>query len=386
MEGIECRPQNHSSNRFRVFRTGFEFKVTNRRKGPEDVSNRPESQKSEVDNLLTNLAVDVVRLTECQVSSGWRLSFPAAPLPALHYTLMGKGHMIVGEGPAIPLVPHMLVIVPAGRSFRFEVPHGASSASAPASLPGAPLKVVEGRPSEPPEPMQRFIAGEGEPEVTLVCGYFRAAYGMSIDPFAALAAPVVEQFEAGDGLVRKLKTVLDELAAQRIGMQAMTTALLKQVFVMLVRRFVAGGGSGEAGSSPPPLAVLGDPQVARAFAAMVARPGAAHSAESLAQVAGLSRSAFMAHFTRAVGYPPMVALRQIRMRHAATLLGARVLSVEQVAHAVGYASRSSFVRAFREAHGTDPSDYRAGLASSGSEPGCAGRGDAKAAAATVPRD
>ena len=352
------------------------------------MSNRPESQKSEVDNLLTNLAVDVVRLTECHVSPGWCLSFPAVPLPALHYALMGKGHMIVGEGPAIPLVPHMLVIVPAGRPFRLEVPAGAG---ATASSPGAPLKVVEGRRSEPPEPMQRFIAGEGEPEVTLVCGYFRAAYGMSIDPFAAMAAPVVEQFEAGDGLVRKLKTVLDELAAQRIGMQAMTTALLKQVFVMLVRRFVAGGGSGEAGSSPPPLAVLGDPQVARAFAAMVARPGAAHSAESLAQVAGLSRSAFMAHFTRAVGYPPMVALRQIRMRHAATLLGARVLSVEQVAHAVGYASRSSFVRAFRDAHGTDPSDYRAGLASSGSEPaggepGSAGRGDAKAAAATVPRD
>ncbi|TXH31921.1 MAG: AraC family transcriptional regulator [Rhodospirillaceae bacterium] len=341
------------------------------------MSNRPESQKSEVDNLLTNLEVDVVRLTECQVSSGWRLIFPAAPLPALHYTLMGKGHMIVGNGPAIPLVPHMLVIVPAGRPFRFEVPPGGASEGAPPSWPGAaPLKVVEARLSEPPEGIQRFIAGEGEPEVTLVCGYFRASYGLSIDLFAAMAAPVVEHFEAGDGLMRNLEAVLDELAAGRVGMQAMTTALLKQVFVTLVRRFLT-----ETGSSAPPLAVMGDQQVARAFAEMVTRPGAAHSALSLAQVAGLSRSAFMARFTRAVGHPPMAALRQIRMRHAATLLAARASSIEQVAHAVGYASRSSFMRAFRAAHGIDPSDYRAGLASSD-----AGPREAQAAAATLPSE
>jgi AraC family transcriptional activator of mtrCDE len=327
------------------------------------VSNRPESQKPEVDNLLTNLEIDVVRLTECQISPGWRLSFPAAPLPALHYTLMGKGHMIVGDGPAIPLVPHMLVIVPAGLPFRFEVPAETSSVGTSSSPPGAPLKVMEGRLSEPPERMQRFIAGASEPEVTLVCGYFRAAYGMSIDLFAVMAAPVVEHFAAGDGLVRKLEAVLDELAARQVGMQAMTTALLKQVFVTLVRRFLTG-----AGSSAPPLAVLGDPQIGRAFAEMVMRPGAAHSAQSLAQVAGLSRSVFMARFTRAIGHPPMVALRQIRMRHAGTLLAARALSVEQVAHAVGYASRSSFVRAFREAHGTDPSDYRAGSAASDAGP------------------
>jgi AraC family transcriptional activator of mtrCDE len=37
---------------------------------------------------MTTLEVDVVRLTECLVSPGWRLSFPASDLPAIHYTRM----------------------------------------------------------------------------------------------------------------------------------------------------------------------------------------------------------------------------------------------------------------------------------------------------------
>jgi AraC family transcriptional regulator, activator of mtrCDE len=55
----------------------------------------------------------------------------------------------------------------------------------------------------------------------------------------------------------------------------------------------------------------------------------------------------------------MVALRQLRMRQASNLLTANVLSIEQIAHAVGYASRSSFSRVFRRAFGSDPAEYRA---------------------------
>jgi AraC-like DNA-binding protein len=46
------------------------------------------------------------------------------------------------------------------------------------------------------------------------------------------------------------------------------------------------------------------------------------------------------------------------MRHAAGLLAANALSIEQVALHAGYQSRSSFTRTFRKHYGTDPSDYR----------------------------
>jgi AraC family transcriptional activator of mtrCDE len=47
------------------------------------------------------------------------------------------------------------------------------------------------------------------------------------------------------------------------------------------------------------------------------------------------------------------------MRHAADLLAANALSIDQVALNAGYQSRSSFTRTFRRYYGSDPSEYRA---------------------------
>jgi AraC family transcriptional activator of mtrCDE len=106
------------------------------------------------------------------------------------------------------------------------------------------------------------------------------------------------------------------------------------------------------------FALLGDPQIARVFADMVARPAAPHSVASLADAAFLSRSAFMARFSAALGHSPMQVLRDIRMRQAAAQLRTGDLSLDQVARNVGYASRGTFVRAFREVFGTGPAGYR----------------------------
>jgi AraC-like DNA-binding protein len=45
------------------------------------------------------------------------------------------------------------------------------------------------------------------------------------------------------------------------------------------------------------------------------------------------------------------------MRQAALLLTTSDYQVDQVAHAVGYSSRSSFCRAFRTVYGSHPSDF-----------------------------
>jgi AraC family transcriptional activator of mtrCDE len=100
-----------------------------------------------------------------------------------------------------------------------------------------------------------------------------------------------------------------------------------------------------------------NPKIGRAFADMVSRPGAPHTVLSLSQTAGLSRSAFMARFAGVFGDSPLSALRHLRMRHAARLLADGSLPVKQVAHTVGYNSRSSFIRAFRQVYGRDPLNH-----------------------------
>ena len=106
------------------------------------------------------------------------------------------------------------------------------------------------------------------------------------------------------------------------------------------------------------FAILADRQITRAFADMVARPGAAHTVQCLAHSAGLSRSAFMARFSEIFGRSPMAILRDLRMRHAALELTTTSTPVDVVAYNAGYQSRSSFVRAFRQAYNVDPSEYR----------------------------
>jgi AraC family transcriptional activator of mtrCDE len=311
------------------------------------VSDRPNLvlPRSDLDVLMATLDVDVIGLVECLVSPGWRLSFESADAPAIHYNLSGTGRMAVEGSAAFPLVPHTLVITPPKKPFHVEVDDRTTATTA---------NVVEAR-WDPrlSERVQRFVAGDADPTVMLICGYFRATYGSSIDLFAGLSTPIVERFEPADELASKLQAALAEISGRQVGMQAMTTAILKQVLVSLIRRSL-----NSTSAWLERFSILSDRQIARAFADMVARPAVDHSVMSLAQKAGLSRSAFMARFVGALGCSPMVALRQMRMKRAADMFSVKAFSVDQIARAVGYKSRSSFLRAFRQIHGYAPAESK----------------------------
>jgi AraC family transcriptional activator of mtrCDE len=81
--------------------------------------------------------------------------------------------------------------------------------------------------------------------------------------------------------------------------------------------------------------------------------------QSLAQSAGMSRSAFMSRFTAVLGRAPMSMLRDLRLRQAALELTTTTTPIEVIAHGAGYRSRSSFARRFAKVYGKDPTEYRA---------------------------
>ncbi|MBZ9894561.1 MULTISPECIES: AraC family transcriptional regulator [unclassified Mesorhizobium] len=301
---------------------------------------------SDLDNLLMTMEVEFVKLSECVVGPGWRLTMATTNAPGIHYDLIGTGRMIIGHHTPIDLRPHTLIIVPAGQSFCIE---GADDKRHPATL----TITEENARTSVSGALSRFAAGRGEPKVMLICGYFRATYGASIDLFGTLTCPIVEQFGATDQLDHRLSSAMDELVAQEVGTGAMTAALMKQVLVTLLRRSLTTKNLWVERFS-----MLGDPRIARAFAEMVTHPEFPHSVESLARTACLGRSVFMVRFTRLFGKPPMATLRDLRMRKAVVLLKNSGLSIDQIVHGVGYTSRSSFSRTFRKMHGCDPSRYR----------------------------
>ncbi|MEU2779767.1 AraC family transcriptional regulator [Streptomyces sp. NPDC007162] len=103
-----------------------------------------------------------------------------------------------------------------------------------------------------------------------------------------------------------------------------------------------------------------DARVRRAEELIAADPGAPHTVGTLAARVALSPSRFAHLFTRQTGMPPMRALREARLRHAARLLESTDLTVERIAAASGFPSPFHFNRVFRESYGVPPGAYRSG--------------------------
>jgi AraC-like DNA-binding protein len=98
--------------------------------------------------------------------------------------------------------------------------------------------------------------------------------------------------------------------------------------------------------------------VGRALAALHDRLAHGWTVADMAEVAGLSRSAFVERFTAAMGTPPMQYLAKSRMLLAKELLAEGQKSIGQVAAAVGYDAEASFNRAFKREFGLPPARWR----------------------------
>jgi AraC family transcriptional activator of mtrCDE len=297
---------------------------------------------TDLNNLMQALDIDVIALTEILVPRGHRVEFGTIDVPGIHYNLSGVGRISINGGSAMPLSPHLLIIVPPNTPFMIEVDGGSG-----------PPKLISKDCWTRQDGILRVAVPNEQPEIVQICGFFNAFFGQSVRLFGELREPVIEQFEPADKIDLKLREAMDELLQQEVGVGAMTAALLKQIVVSLVRRSLRSSQQWTERFS-----ILADRQVTRAFADMVARPGAAHSVQSLAHSAGLSRSGFMVRFSDIFGQSPMAILRDLRMRQAAIDLATTTMSIDVVALNAGYESRSSFVRAFRKAYNRDPSDYR----------------------------
>ncbi|MBB5462287.1 AraC family transcriptional regulator [Paraburkholderia sp. Cpub6] len=323
--------------------------VNERNRRTRILATRAASSVSQFDlnSLITLLEVQVIGLSEWLVSPGFKVVIDGHIEPGLYYILSGTGKLHVKKRSSVEMNPHTLIIVPPGFPLELEVPASNGSPSLATSV------FARREDAELVNSIYQFNAGESEPKTTMICGLFQARYGPSVDLFSTLSTPIVEQFDASDHLERQFKTMLQELVAKEIAAGAMTGALLKQVIVALLRRSLKSKNLWEERFS-----LLSDPKIARAFAEMVAEPGANHTIASLANAANQSRSIFMSRFTSVIGRTPMQLLRDLRMRQAASQLDMGIYTVDQVARNCGYTSRASFARAFKEVHGTGPRDYR----------------------------
>ena len=186
------------------------------------------------------------------------------------------------------------------------------------------------------------------------------------DPFAvpivSTLPPVFRLSGAGPGrasLVALLDHLAREIETTPLGIDMVLARMADVVFVQVMRAYIEtmGDESSRACRSLELVSALRDPCVAAAMGAMNTQPAEPWTVASLAELVGMSRSAFAARFTQLVGEPPLAFLTRLRMQKATSLLreGATLAMISQL---TGYASEASFSHAFRQWSGMAPGAYR----------------------------
>jgi len=147
--------------------------------------------------------------------------------------------------------------------------------------------------------------------------------------------------------------MLQELAEPKLGSRAIICTILLQSILHLFRdRLIA---------NDPALtwmAAIGDNNLWNSLKVMLDDPSQPHSVETLAEISGMSRSAFAKRFSDAYGGGPMTFLRQLRINLAAALLHDTDAPIKLIARKTGFQSRSAFTRTFDNHFGQSPGSYR----------------------------
>ena len=197
--------------------------------------------------------------------------------------------------------------------------------------------------------------GGGGAPTTIVCGsvsFDRA----SLKPITQLL-PRFILIKADQAHTLALHTTMQalalEMADQAPGSEVVATRLAEVLFIQMLRAHIASGPERNKGW----LRAIFDPQIGTALSAVHANVRAPWTVESLAEAAGMSRSAFAPRFKELLGQTPLEYVTEWRMQKAMQLLEERDRKLIDVARSVGYESDAAFSKAFKRVVGTNPGKY-----------------------------
>jgi len=205
-----------------------------------------------------------------------------------------------------------------------------------------------------PRPLDHRFHNAPAEGCDFVCATVDFAGGDRHPVVAALPPILVLPLRLLPGLGPTLELLFAETEQVRCGQRLLANRLFEVLLLQLMRWLM--DHPDQAGMQAGLIFGLAHPKLARALTAMHERPGAAWALESMAEAAGMSRSAFAAEFKLHVGVTPAGYLLRWRVSLAQSmLLGGD--SVVLVSDKLGYASAASFSRAFAQSVGMPPSAW-----------------------------
>lgn len=296
-------------------------------------------------DVLYVLGAAVTRHTRIEAAGDWALSFPSVDRLKFVALLSGQSWLLVPDEPPQFLSAGDVCLIG---------PTNYAIASDPARMP------TDGRVLyEAPEKDVARINGDD----TIAIGGTVTFAGTNADFLLDMLPDfiVIPQNVSASGAIMTVLTLMSrEIERDLPGREIVSARLADILLVEAIRTHAAHVGPGDMGW----LGAMLDTRLGRALSALHGDVAHPWTVAELGGIAGMSRAAFSAEFTRRVGQPPLSYLRTWRLTKARAALKKDHATVADVADAVGYRSQSAFSQAFRRAFGASPkeaADFRGGL-------------------------
>lgn len=305
-----------------------------------------------MDNLSEVLSVTKVKSSlyfRTAFSAPWGVTVPSFQKVArFHYVLKGICWVRVdGHSDPIMLEQGDLVVIPLGRSHTLSD----TQDRAPTALD----RVVEDAGYEG-EGCLVYGGPETQAPTSLICGHFEYADEI-LNPLLRQLPPaiVLRQSLIGnvDWLEDGLAFLSREIDADRPGRDALVQRISEILLIQVLRQYLEHAPEGAT-----PFGALKDPRLSRALECIHHQPEKRWTVASLAEEAGMSRTAFATRFQHLMGLTPLEYLTDWRLRRATKLLRESQDPVRLVAYQCGYESEAAFARAFKKRFEVSPGEYR----------------------------
>lgn len=199
-----------------------------------------------------------------------------------------------------------------------------------------------------PRPTAHRFVTDYERGADFVCAHISFEGGAANPLCSALPACVCIPLSHLPDSVSVLTLLFAEAEANNCGRQAMLDRLFEVILIQLLRQLMESGST-QVGL----LAGLAHLQLRRAIVAIHQEPEKNWSVESLAALAGMSRSTFSNQFRDAVGETPASYLQRWRIGLVQKWLKSGQ-SLKLIAEEAGYGSESALSRAFKAQCGVSP--------------------------------
>lgn len=206
-----------------------------------------------------------------------------------------------------------------------------------------------------PRPETHRLVADDHAGADVVCATIEFGGGGANPVTDSLPDVVMIELAQMAGVEVLLTLLFAEAFADHAGRQAVLDRLCEVLMIWLLRHCI-DKGLAQGGT----LAGLADARLAKAIGAIHNDPAAAHTLNTLAALAGMSRARFAVRFRALTGETPADYLASWRVMMAQGLLK-KGLQLKHVADDVGYGSASALTRAFIRKLGCSPRQWLDGL-------------------------